>query len=175
MTLHRLEEIIGRVRALNPENEHFRSNCWEITARVIGQRMDGVRREARLIELFFVKVAGSKKKKGGAAASIFYWRTNVRKSVTSADVGACIHAVQVPRLAPWRVMSVSPADIRVSTTSIFFHYGNIASINELTYRDLGALKSSRTFYGKRRFFNTLRDIGDTCATVVNTIAAAPAI
>ena len=37
MTLYALEEIICRVRALDPNSEHFRSECWEISARIIGQ------------------------------------------------------------------------------------------------------------------------------------------
>jgi hypothetical protein len=40
MTLYALEGIICRVRALDPDSEHFRSECWEISARIIRQPLD---------------------------------------------------------------------------------------------------------------------------------------
>jgi hypothetical protein len=36
--LYVLEDVMCRVRALDPDNEHFQSECWEIAARIIGQR-----------------------------------------------------------------------------------------------------------------------------------------
>jgi hypothetical protein len=36
--LYVLEDVICRVRALDPNGEHFRSECWELAARIIGQR-----------------------------------------------------------------------------------------------------------------------------------------
>lgn len=39
MTLHILEEIICRVHALDPDSEHFGAECWELSSRIMNQRI----------------------------------------------------------------------------------------------------------------------------------------
>jgi hypothetical protein len=36
--LYVLEVVISRVRALDPQNADFQSECWEISSHIIGQR-----------------------------------------------------------------------------------------------------------------------------------------